>query len=135
MAALSANGLSPGAHSVLTVSSALGGVEAILEGAISRGQTFDALFAFSDLIAFQCINALGKMGRSVPDDVAVVGFDDIQSTFALPFPLTTVSLQKELLAKSAFELLLRRISGDYSDYPVREILGVSLVVRGSSPRI
>lgn len=57
---------------------------------IRRGTDFDAAVCSSDLIAIGAIRALHKHGRSVPDDVAVVGYDDIQLARYIDPPLTTI---------------------------------------------
>ena len=57
---------------------------------LASGVPFDAVFAASDLIAIGVIGALRERGISVPEDVAVVGFDDIASAAHFNPPLTTV---------------------------------------------
>jgi DNA-binding LacI/PurR family transcriptional regulator len=57
---------------------------------INRGTDFDAAVCSSDLIAIGAIRALRRHGRSVPDDVAIVGYDDIQLARFIDPPLTTI---------------------------------------------
>ena len=69
----------------------------------------DALFADNDVIAAAAIRVLKKHGRHVPDDVSVIGFDDIPMCEMLDPPLTTVHAFKEELGVVAMDLLDRRI--------------------------
>jgi DNA-binding LacI/PurR family transcriptional regulator len=72
----------------------------------------DAVFCFNDLMALGALRALADAGLRVPEDVAVVGFDDIEDgRFHLP-SLSTISPDKEWLADNAVGLLLDRITGD-----------------------
>ena len=79
---------------------------------ILRGPTLpDALFCFSDLLALGALRALYEAGISVPEQVAVVGFDDIEDgRYGRP-SLTTISPDKEAIAEATLEALTRRISG------------------------
>jgi LacI family transcriptional regulator len=91
----------------------------------------DAIFAFSDRMALGVLRALDEAGRSVPGDVAVVGFDDLPPARASRPPLTTVSQQVERAGVTAVELLLERIADPQG--PVRRVmLPTTLVVRGST---
>lgn len=90
---------------------------------------FDAIFAFSDVIALAAVSAVIEAGRSVPGDVAVVGFDDIVLARHSAPPLTTVRQDLAMGARMMVDLLFERMSGE----PVRSALTpVELVVRGSS---
>jgi LacI family transcriptional regulator len=91
----------------------------------------DAIFAFSDRMALGVLRALEEAGRSVPGDVAVVGFDDLPPARTSKPPLTTVSQQVECAGVAAVELLLERIADPHG--PVRRVmLPTALVVRGST---
>lgn len=70
----------------------------------------DALFAENDIIAAAVIRVLKKHGFRVPDDISVVGFDDIPMCEMLDPPLSTVHVFKEELGITAMELLHYRIS-------------------------
>ncbi|WP_405063169.1 LacI family transcriptional regulator [Kribbella sp. NBC_01505] len=71
----------------------------------------DAVFCFNDLLALGALRTLSKAGLSVPDDVAVVGFDDIEDGRYHSPSLTTISPDKEWLADQTVALLLERIGG------------------------
>lgn len=71
----------------------------------------DAVFCFNDLMAIGALRACADAGVSVPDQVAVAGFDDIaEGRFSNP-RLTTVSVDLEELSRRALELLIARIDG------------------------
>ena len=87
--------------------------------------------AFSDYVAWQVLYALSARGVRVPEDVSVVGFDDVQSEIHLPVPLTTVGCDKRALGERAVELLMRRIAEP--DAPVRQVrIQTHLVQRGTT---
>ena len=71
----------------------------------------------------------------MPEDVSIVGFDDVQSHMRFPPPLTTVHFPKRTVSTRSVELLLEQIRRG-SDAPVQQVLDAHLVVRGStaSPR-
>lgn len=94
-----------------------------------------AVFADNDLTAIACIAALRRKGCRVPDDVAVVGFDNINISAFVDVPLTTVSQPKRKIAELAVELVLEHIDFTHEgkEYPIREcMLMPELVVRESA---
>jgi DNA-binding LacI/PurR family transcriptional regulator len=72
----------------------------------------DAVFCFNDLLALGALRTLADAGLSVPGDVAVVGFDDIEDGRYHSPSLTTISPDKEWLAENAVGVLLDRIAGN-----------------------
>ena len=105
------------------------GAQEAIAAFLATGASFDAVFAFSDVIALAAISALNAAGRSVPGDVAVVGFDDIVLARYSNPPLTTIRQDLAFGARAMVDLLFRRMAGE--DAP--GILSpVELVVRGSS---
>ncbi len=96
---------------------------------LAREAAFDAVFAASDLIAIGAIRALNEHGLRVPEDIAVVGFDDIaMARFATP-PLTTVIQDTGRAGELLVETLLRLVR----DQPAESMmLPAKLVVRKSS---
>ncbi|KAK1183334.1 LacI family DNA-binding transcriptional regulator [Streptomyces sp. NBS 14/10] len=69
----------------------------------------DAVFCYSDLIALGALHTLAARGLRVPEDVAIVGYDDIEDARYANPPVTTVSPAKEMIAETAVERLLKRI--------------------------
>jgi len=100
---------------------------------LSSGEEFTALFAFNDISAIGAIQALREAGKRVPEDVSVVGFDDIQSAAFQNPGLTTVRQPLREMGKLAAETLLARINASQkSNYPKEIVVEPSLVVRGST---
>ena len=91
----------------------------------------DAVFAASDLAAFGVVRALRERGRRVPDDVAVIGFDDIPAAADQEPSLSTVRQPIAALGTTMTRLLLDRIDGA-DDLPRRTVLPVELVLRDST---
>lgn len=91
----------------------------------------DAVFAASDLMATGVIRALRKAGRRVPDDVAVIGFDDGPLALHIDPPLTTVRQPIEEIGSRMTRELLAQM-GDGSSDPCHVILDTELVHRDSA---
>lgn len=89
-----------------------------------------AIFAFNDLMAIGVLRAASELGRRVPHDLAVVGFDDIElARFTAP-ALTTIAQPKMEMGKKAVELLVERMHNH--DLPTRtELLPTKLIIRES----
>jgi DNA-binding LacI/PurR family transcriptional regulator len=96
---------------------------------IAGGVAFDAIFAASDLIAIGAMRALAEHGRSVPMDVAVVGFDDIPAASLTAPPLTTVMQDLRGAGEALVDALLRQIRGESVE---PHALPTRLMVRGTS---
>lgn len=108
---------------------------------LQRVPDVDAIFAASDLMAFGTIATLRRSGRRVPEDVSVVGFDDINLAEAVDPPLTTVrqhtQLQGRMMVRMLLSLLGRNLPASADDLPKIEpgrdlVLPVELIVRQSS---
>ena len=90
-----------------------------------------AIFAINDLMALQALKAASQVGLRVPDDLAVVGFDDTVLLAHLEVPLTTVAQDAFGLGQQAAELLIERIEG-YNGPPRQKLLPTQLRVRAST---
>jgi DNA-binding LacI/PurR family transcriptional regulator len=90
-----------------------------------------AIFAVSDTLAIGVLSALRRLGKRVPEDVAVVGFDDISLAAQVAPGLTTVAQPMQELGAAAARLLLRRLAAPGAPLP-GVLLAHRLVVRGSS---
>jgi DNA-binding LacI/PurR family transcriptional regulator len=92
----------------------------------------DALVCFNDLLALGALRALHEARVRVPDDVAVVGFDDItESSYAIP-DLTSVAPDKSLLAHEAVRLLAGRIDDPTCNEATQIVVPHRVIVRGST---
>ncbi len=100
---------------------------------LARGERFTALLAFNDVSAIGAVRALRESSHRVPEDVSVVGFDDIQSAAFQNPSLTTVRQPLTEMGKLAAATVLRRIAnGAGSPYPKTLIVKPELVVREST---
>ena len=102
---------------------------------LATGEPFTALFAFNDISAIGAIRALREAGRCVPEDVSVVGFDDIQSAAFQNPPLTTVRQPLREMGVIAAQILLRRINAPAkTPYPKTVTVEPELIVRESTTK-
>ncbi len=120
----------------------------VVTGALTVGEGFDlarsilkrtpppsAIVTYSDFVAFGVMQAVREVGLSIPEDVAVVGFDDVWMASCLQVPLTTIRSPKEELGRQAMQLLVRRLRDDQSTAETDKLkLDVQLVIRESSQR-
>ena len=87
-----------------------------MENLLASGEKFDAVLGLNDTLALGAIRVLTRHGIRIPDDVAVVGFDDIdEARYSTP-TLTTVDPGRAQIATTAVELLVDRMNGDDSDH-------------------
>ncbi|MFF5215300.1 LacI family DNA-binding transcriptional regulator [Micromonospora sp. NPDC000442] len=90
----------------------------------------DAVFAASDLMAHAALRTLREAGRRVPEDVAVIGFDDIETAAYTDPPLTTVRQPIVELGRQGTRLLLRLAAGEQVEPAL--ILPTELIIRESA---
>lgn len=98
----------------------------------TNGELPTAVTCFNDLVAIGLLRALTELGLRVPEDVSVVGFDDINVSRFLTVPLTTVRMPRNEMGRQSAELLLRRMRQPITAPPERITLGTELVVRAST---
>ena len=100
---------------------------------LENGERFTALLAFNDVCAIGAIRALREAGKRVPEDVAVIGFDDIhEARYHIP-ALTTVKQPLQQMGRLAAEILLDRISDPKKAQPHFVYVEPELIVRESAP--
>lgn len=97
--------------------------------AVDRPPT--AIFAFSDFVALGAKKAIKEEGLAVPNDVAIVGYDDIPFSSCLDIPLSTVSVPKQKMGSESMELLKEKLTGGY-DHTKQITLPIELKIRESS---
>ena len=105
------------------------GVQAMHEIILS-GATFDAVVAASDLMALGAIHILRQAGMRVPEDVAVIGFDDIDAARAADPPLTTIRQPIHELGVTLARQIIKAAAGEDIGDPV--MLPTELIVRQSA---
>jgi len=86
-----------------------------VDSLVASGTAFDALFCFNDLLALGALEALRRHRLAVPEDVAVVGFDDIEEGRHSDPALTTVAPDLTRLAAAAVESIVRRLDEQSPD--------------------
>jgi DNA-binding LacI/PurR family transcriptional regulator len=125
-------GLTPGV-SVEADWTAVGGYNATLR-LLNEGAAFTALVVGNDQMALGAMRALREHGIRIPDEVSVVGFDDIPEAVCFEPPLTTVRQDFDVLGSQSVEYLVSLISDQ--DTPLQQrVLYPSLVVRQSTQAI
>ena len=97
---------------------------------LERRPDIDAVFAASDPMALGVLHTLAQRGRTVPGDVAVVGFDDSPIARHSAPPLTTVHQPVEAMGREMVRLLIARMAGAPTEQHV--VLDPHLVVRASA---
>ena len=102
-----------------------------LSGLLSRSPRMTALFCNVDFYAVQIISALHSIGYRVPDDISVVGFDDLDIAQMIHPQLTTVQINRSAMSQVAVERLVARMEGDVS-VPLSIHVGARLIVREST---
>jgi DNA-binding LacI/PurR family transcriptional regulator len=96
---------------------------------LRRDVEFDAIFAASDVTAIGAMHALQKLGRAIPQDVAIVGFDDIPAASLSSPPLSTVTQDARGAGEALVEALIEAIELGAAK---SRLLPVHLTVREAS---
>jgi DNA-binding LacI/PurR family transcriptional regulator len=100
---------------------------------LARNVPFTALFAYNDMSAIGAIRAIQEQGLRVPQDISVMGFDDIPGAAFYTPSLTTVQQPLNRMGEVAAEVLLERIEGK-KEYPSEIAIEPALVVRESTAK-
>ena len=103
-----------------------------MKALLEKSRDFTAIFCFNDIAAIGAIRALKDVGCSVPGDVSVVGFDDIQSAAYSTPSLTTVRQPLAQMGKRGAQVLLERIADRGKQIPSEIVMEPELVVREST---
>src|SRR5258708_15887225 len=100
---------------------------------MEQGQEFSAMFGYNDIAAIGAIHALREAGLRVPEDVSVLGFDDIREAAFQSPPLTTVVQPMQIMGEIAAQTLIDRIDNGLKSIPEIKIKP-GLVIDQSTPR-
>ena len=103
-----------------------------MKALLEKSRDFTAVFCFNDIAAIGAIRALKDAGLRVPEDVSVVGFDDIQSAAYSTPSLTTVHQPLIEMGRRGAQVLLERIAQKEREYAVEITMAPELVVREST---
>jgi LacI family transcriptional regulator len=91
-----------------------------------------ALFCYNDLVAIGAIQACRELNRAIPEDIAIVGFDDIPLAMLVTPPLTTLHIPRYELGSQAMEILLDHIKDEHRTGS-EIVMEPALVIRASAP--
>jgi DNA-binding LacI/PurR family transcriptional regulator len=94
-----------------------------------------ALFCANDIIACGCLRAFREAGVRVPDDLSLIGFDDLPLAAVADPPLTTIQVSKVHIGRMAVQLLAMRIRSRSPMPPVKVLIGGDLIERRSVRRL
>jgi len=109
----------------------LGGGKRAAEALIASGLPFTAIFSTNDTMAIGAMRTLREVGLRIPEDISILGVDDIiLASFCDP-PLTTVAQPKYEAGTQAVRFLIDRIEGNYQQGPRNVILDTELIIRKS----
>lgn len=129
--ALRANGMSAGMSVVHRLTPSQEGAYADMRELLKNGEKpADCYFADNDYIAIGAITALKEAGYRVPEDVAVVGFDDISMCEYMDPPLTTIHVPKQIMGETAVNRLIAMVE-QKSSHALKIEVGTMLVKRAS----
>lgn len=132
LATLGEHGLRPGPSEVGNFRAA-GGYAAMVR-LLDRGERFTGVFAANDEMALGAIHALHERGLEVPQDVSVVGFDNVEQTPFFAPPLTTVFQDFHTMGELVIEYLVALIEKPSTPHYQR-VLTPELIVRQSTCRV
>ena len=99
---------------------------------LSRDDRPDAILAFNDIITYAAFDAIKTLGLRIPEDVAIIGFTETDTSFFVTPKLSVIMDQAHLTGERVCELLLRNISGDKKIY--KEVVPMKLEIRDSSDK-
>lgn len=94
-----------------------------------------AVLAYNDMTAVGAIRACQDMGRKIPDDIAISGFDDIPMASVFRPTLTTVRIGKQDLGRLAMSTLIAMIEGEANSVETKQVITPQLVVRDSTLKV
>jgi LacI family transcriptional regulator len=130
--ALAAHGVSFSEENVLYCPFTIEDEYTVIKAHVEQIKHADALFAVTDLLAFGAMQAAKDLGLRIPEDLAIVGYDDIPLAKALSPPLTSVHQPREELARETCRRLMEKIERkDRSKTGISTVLRPHLVVRES----
>lgn len=117
---------------VFSVESTFSGAYEDMKTLLQEGTKMpSALFIVNDLIASGCIKALKENNYSIPDQVSIVGFDNLPSSAIMEPGLTTINVRKRWIGKKATDLLIEKINSVEPTPPTKIVVSGELITRDS----
>lgn len=98
---------------------------------LSKYPEITALFCYNDLLAMGAVQSCKEMGLKIPEDIAIVGFDNISFSALIDPPLTTIHVDKYEIGKQSASLLLQMLKEPDQNYPIQYV-DVELIERESA---
>ncbi|MCL4386760.1 MAG: LacI family transcriptional regulator [Cyanobacteria bacterium] len=123
------NGLNINNSLIWEINNTSGNSSIILYKIIKLGIDFDSIFAFSDLMAWEIICFLQKEYRNILKKIIIVGYDNIQSRFLIPYSLISVNYPKRKIAHMVVDILLKKIDNPNDDQYYQNIIETNLIIR------
>ncbi len=125
-------GLSFNARNIVTVDSTYDGAYTDMLGKLRGGLVVpDCYVCTNDIITYGCIKALREFDVRIPQDLSIVGFDNLPMSATMDPPLTTIDVSKRSIGSLAITLLAEQIRSHVHGPAVKILVGAELVVRGS----
>lgn len=119
-------------HYIFSVNSTFDGAYHDMLQILKKGAELPtALFSSNDLIAYACIKAFKEMGVKVPEDVSIIGFDDLPMSIMMDPPLTTMKVSQRQIGQMAIQLLIGRINHSFTAPTIKINIGGQLICRKS----
>lgn len=129
--AIRSAGMSTSQSHVIRLTPSQNGAYYDMKNLLSSGEKLaDCYFADNDLIAFGAMQALKEAGYRIPEDIAIVGFDDMPTCQYINPPLSTIMVPKIILGETAVIRIIQLIEGKISS-PLKIEIGTSLIKRKS----
>jgi len=110
-------------------------IDSIIEYILNAEEKITAIFAGNDYLAIRTIDSLINSGMKVPEEISVIGYDNISFSSMNKVPLTTIRQPKYLLGKLAAEQLIEKIENKQDKETKRMILRPELVIRKSCGKV
>jgi len=100
----------------------------------SQKELPDSIFCINDLMAIGAMKYISEQGLKIPDNINVIGFDNIAQSSQVVPPLTTVDIQRKEMGYIAAEKLIEFIENNNKYYPIKIVLPCKLVIRNSTQK-
>lgn len=101
--------------------------ESIISNVFYENEQFDGIFASNDILAAHCISTALSLGYRIPEDIRIVGYDDISLSKWIYPSLTTIHQDNKKLAETAVDTLLKQLAGE--EVPDKQVIPVRLIER------